>query len=232
MLATYTIERLEQSIGREQAPKLLMKTIIGAVCELLPCTQRVQQQTETFAHACAKVAGVSIPMLLVTLTYLERYFQSSVCIRFSEEDTLVRSRVIFIALLTAYKYVAERGVLNKAWMRACKGLFNLVEINQMERLFLAVLQYRLMVEDDQTQASWHDWIDQLVSQADSNQNCESLNPARAGSPSKFVACIASSLNNMPSPHASVEHAVSSSKRRLSLPQVITKLTGWKAFWFF
>ncbi|KAI8617264.1 hypothetical protein BC830DRAFT_122564 [Chytriomyces sp. MP71] len=230
LLAAHTFERLEQGIGKEQAKALLMKIIIDTVCELLPCTQPVQQQTEMLACTCAKVANISIPILMVTITYLERYFQSSV--RFSEKDPLVRSRVIFIALLTAYKYVGERGVLNKAWIRACEGLFNLDEINNMERLFLGVLQYQLMVEDDQTQTCWRDWIEQLVSQDSGCKDCESMSPAGVSSPASSVSRTASSNNNMPSPHSSLERSNSTSKRRFSLPQVATKLYRWKTYWFF
>ncbi|KAI8617263.1 hypothetical protein BC830DRAFT_122780 [Chytriomyces sp. MP71] len=230
----HAVDILEQGLGKEQASEALMKIITITICKLLPCNEHVQQQTEKFSRNCAKVAAPSIPVLLATLTYLERYFQSA--IRFHEEDPLVRCRVILIALLTAYKYVAERGVLNKAWTRACKGIFTVVEINKMERLFLTVLQYRLMVEDNETQVTWRNWAEQLLSQASDYQDHQGLShPSSVSiSCSSVNASLSAALsgNNLPSPQSSVEHSISASfsKRRFTLPHVAVKWSGWKPIW--
>ncbi|KAI8613446.1 hypothetical protein BC830DRAFT_476547 [Chytriomyces sp. MP71] len=231
----HTVDILEQALGKEQTSEALTRIISATVCKVLPCSDRVQHQTEKFVCACVKVAVPTIPVLLATLTYLERYFQSS--FRFHEDDPLVRSRVIFISLLTAYKYLSERGVLNKAWIRACNYIFTLGDINKMECLFLSVLQYQLMVEDVQTQTSWRNWTEQLMNQAADYTVHQKLSPvssiSASSSSSNASFSVTLSPNNLKSPQASVERpmALSSSKRRFTLPQVAVKWSGWRPVWF-
>ncbi|KAI8613447.1 hypothetical protein BC830DRAFT_1082663 [Chytriomyces sp. MP71] len=209
---------LEEVVGTNEATENMTYIRVNAICKSLPCTLDIQHQTLKFARTCVHTSKPTLPILFTALSYIARYFQSSLC--FNEDDKHVRARILFIALMTAYKYVRDRGVLNKAWIQASGELFDVEEMNQMERLFLVVLQYRLAVHDDETQSTWQCWLDELVSQAEGrsrrlreNMSLSPLTPTRMLSPKSSVA----------SSPASPRSSTLSDSRRQSIGQVCSYL---------
>ncbi|KAI9335669.1 hypothetical protein BDR26DRAFT_783127, partial [Obelidium mucronatum] len=109
---------------------------------------------KNFAYHLLETTKATNEVLLAALTYSDRYFQDTRSRQLSADDYLIHYRLLLITMLTAYKYINERSVSNKAWTRACDFTFDLEEINEMEREFLDILEYDLVVEDPNTQKQW------------------------------------------------------------------------------
>ncbi|KAJ3007563.1 UNVERIFIED_CONTAM: hypothetical protein HDU68_003462 [Siphonaria sp. JEL0065] len=113
-----------------------------------------RQHLKNFALQVVQKTKSTNDVLLATLTYADRYIQSTRRCFDEAQDYKIHYRLFFIALLTAYKYIKERSVSNLAWSRASDFFFELEEVNFMERMFLSALGYDLVVEDPDTQQEW------------------------------------------------------------------------------
>ncbi|KAJ3296706.1 hypothetical protein HDU79_005919 [Rhizoclosmatium sp. JEL0117] len=143
-------ESLDKGLGRDAAKEALADVLVHTIINEIPCSSPLQ--FTRFAHCLVKTTHPSYAVLLAARTYLLRYFVSPT--QFIDTDPLIHYRLLFLSLLTAYKYINELSVANLAWQRESQDKFSLEEVNAMERMFLSMLKFDLRVEDSGTQAEW------------------------------------------------------------------------------
>lgn len=158
-------------------PSVLIDFIAIALCEVIPFRmirrrslqqlnpqiqpiQQAQSQSRLrrlpelvyFIHKVTYQAGINCRTALVALILLDRAKSSLPKNAVSSYDT--SHRLLLGALLTATKVLqgtmwapATPPLTNQRLCDICNGLFSLNDINQVERAFLKLIQYRCWVDD-------------------------------------------------------------------------------------
>ncbi|KAJ3347590.1 hypothetical protein HDU83_001949 [Entophlyctis luteolus] len=157
---------LDQSLGTVEAAFALADVITLTITHHIPCAEVEELKARRFAKQTLKITRSSTQTLLAALTYTDRYFSTPLKQRFNETQPNIHSRVFLAVLMTGHKYCSDTSLMNCAWMEVCGDIFTIAEINTLERDFLGVINYGVIVEDEETQARWLDTIQDLTEKAD------------------------------------------------------------------
>lgn len=94
---------------------------------------------EQFIALLVERSGVHTSTLMATLVYLDRLAQKLP--RLARGMGCTYHRVFLAALILASKYLNDSSPKNKHWARHTGGLFNLAEVNLMEKQMLFLLEW-------------------------------------------------------------------------------------------
>ncbi|KAJ3296704.1 hypothetical protein HDU79_005917 [Rhizoclosmatium sp. JEL0117] len=194
-------DAMDDCFGTVGASEVLTDIILKTMIRKIPIPFEEAKNLREFAYQILNITNPSYSVILAALTYIDRYFNSK--LRFNEKHPLIHYQLFLTAFLCAYKYVNERAVKNTAWIRASGGMFELVEINKMEKEFYNCIYYDLLVEDVMTQDSWKDTIKDILelaepansspkhSEVQSRPSTSITSPLSARTPSLQTASFAS-----------------------------------------
>ncbi|KAJ3119543.1 hypothetical protein HK100_000260 [Physocladia obscura] len=152
----------------------------------IPVPEDQELQLRKFGRETLKITHSPCQVLLASLTYTDRYFSIPSSNRFPQEKQhkkntddhqsdeksirsvipIIHCKLFLAALMTGHKYCSDTSLLNVAWMEVCGDLFTIREINNLERDFLQIINYGVIVEDAETQRRWTETIQDLTEKAD------------------------------------------------------------------
>ncbi|KAI9335667.1 hypothetical protein BDR26DRAFT_839199 [Obelidium mucronatum] len=151
-------------INRIIQPNIFPDVTIYTIVHHIPCDQEITQSLRKLAREILSITKSPCNTILAALTYIDRYFIATN--RFNEEAPHIQHRLFLSTLITAHKYCSDVAILNKAWLEVCGDMFTAQDVNSMEREFLTVIRYSLVVEDEDTQERWLETIQGLTEEAD------------------------------------------------------------------
>ncbi|ORY45675.1 hypothetical protein BCR33DRAFT_716321 [Rhizoclosmatium globosum] len=158
---------LDLSLGAADAAFALADVVAFTITHHIPCNLDVETTLRQFAKNAIEMTQATSQIMLSSLTYADRYFSRPEKERFPIDTPNIHYRVFLAVILTGYKYCADaKPVANVAWVQVCEDIFTLAEINKLEMDFLQVIQYGVLVEDEETQQRWLDTIQELTEKAD------------------------------------------------------------------
>ncbi|ORY45192.1 hypothetical protein BCR33DRAFT_195017 [Rhizoclosmatium globosum] len=167
------------------------------------CTLSCQDNTPIIRRV-ARRKNISSSLLCLTNTIFDT-------------DPLIHYRLLFLSLLTAYKYINELSVANLAWQRESQDKFSLEEVNAMERMFLSMLKFDLRVEDSGTQAEWVHLL-------------EKVSKRRLDSPDTLFALTPTT--SLQESLGEAKSLTGSNGERRSSKSIESALNKWKNIWKF
>ncbi|KAJ3059123.1 hypothetical protein HDU99_006489, partial [Rhizoclosmatium hyalinum] len=142
----------------------ILENTIGAQKASQALADETTQSLRKFAKDILAITKSPSNVMLSALTYIDRYFAATT--RFDEKSSFIHFRLFLSTLITAHKYCSDVAILNKAWLEVCSDMFTVEDVNSMEREFLAIIKYALVVEDEETQDRWLQTIQDLTEEAD------------------------------------------------------------------
>ncbi|KAJ3076411.1 hypothetical protein HDU98_003274 [Podochytrium sp. JEL0797] len=151
-----------------------------------------EQSSKTIANvletSLGTVEAATTQILLTALTYCDKYFEAPAKNQFPrplDGSDKLQFKILLSTLICGYKYCNDSNpVANTAWTNVTDK-FTISEINAMEREFLAVINYSLVVEDTQTQKRWLDTIQEIMDKTDA------FLLLRCGIKQLFIGCLES-----------------------------------------
>ena len=129
-----------------EAERILALKIIKLLLKITQVNLFNEHCTNFFARVL-KMAEIHQTSILICLTYIQRIFHSSYGDDGVSLSTESICKVFVISLIVAQKFNSDTTRLNELWAKELYPWVELEEVSRMERQFLILLDYKLMVSE-------------------------------------------------------------------------------------
>ncbi|CAI2169122.1 2557_t:CDS:2 [Funneliformis geosporum] len=133
----------------------LMSFTAGSCDSVLQCSKRSLKNASLpnllhFIKDITVKSNISKMTMIVGLIYVHRLKKTLPSKARGDFDTPYK--IFLSAILVASKYLSDHSLQNKSIAEITSGLYNVKDVNTMERSFLGLLKYNLWVDSDEVKA--------------------------------------------------------------------------------